>query len=259
VPHVARFSIAPVRGLGLEHPDEIDLTETGVVEDRRFHVVDANGRQTDGLTVGRLATVHAHTDRDATMLRLGFPDGTVAEDEIRLGAPVETPIYGRTAVGHFMDGPWDAALSAYIGRTVRIVRCDRPGGTRRGNYVSLLSDGSLDRLGQQLGVGAVDARRFRMLIEVAGAEAHEEDGWIGHRIGIGDAVIRVTKPDARCAITTQDPDTGLRDLDTLRAIIAYRGLRDGTEADFGVLGDVDRPGRVRLGDEVRVLPDAAAG
>ena len=75
----------------------------------------------------------------------------------------------------------------------------------------------------------------------------------GHRIRIGDAVLRVTKPDARCAMTTHDPDTGQPDLDTLRTIISYRGLREGKNADFGVLAEVDHPGRVRLGDEVTPL------
>ena len=92
-----------------------------------------------------------------------------------------------------------------------------------------------------------------MLIDLEGAKAHEEDTWIGGTIGIGDAVLRVTKPDARCAITTQDPDTGERDLDTLRTIISYRGLREGKHADFGVLADVERPGRIRVGDAVTVL------
>ena len=94
-----------------------------------------------------------------------------------------------------------------------------------------------------------------MLIELDGAEPHEEDRWIGHRIAIGEAVLAVTKPDARCAITTQDPDTGERDLDTLRTIIGYRGLREGKHADFGVLADVAQPGRIRLGDRVEVLAD----
>ena len=47
-----------------------------------------------------------------------------------------------------------------------------------------------------------------MLINLEGAEPHEEDTWIGKRIGLGDAVLRVLKPDARCAITTHDPNTG---------------------------------------------------
>ena len=72
---------------------------------------------------------------------------------------------------------------------------------------------------------------------------------------VGTAELRITKPDARCAITTQDPDTGQRDLDTLRTIISYRGLREGKHADFGVLGEVTQPGTIQLGDEVTVLGD----
>jgi uncharacterized protein YcbX len=51
-------------------------------------------------------------------------------------------------------------------------------------------------------------------------------------------------------MTTHDPDTGEPDLDTLRTIISYRGLREAKHADLGVLADVEQPGRVRLGDEV---------
>jgi len=91
-----------------------------------------------------------------------------------------------------------------------------------------------------------------MLINLAGTEPHEEDTWMGKQVAIGDAVLRVTKPVARCAITTQDPDTGQRDLDTLRTIISYKGLRDGKHADMGVLADVVRPGRIRIGDDVVV-------
>jgi uncharacterized protein YcbX len=99
-----------------------------------------------------------------------------------------------------------------------------------------------------------------MLIDLHGAEAHEEDTWVGGRIAIGDAILRVTKPYARCAITTQHPESGTVDLDTLRTIISYRGLREGKHADFGVLADVERPGKMRLGDEVTVLsmPTAVA-
>jgi len=97
----------------------------------------------------------------------------------------------------------------------------------------------------------VDSRRFRILIEVAGAETpHQEDSWLGREVRIGEAVVRVTKPDARCVITTQDPDTGQRDFPTLHVIKQYRGLRDGRKLDFGVYADVIRPGRVAVGDAV---------
>jgi uncharacterized protein YcbX len=253
VPRIARFSIAPVRSLGLEHPDEIDLTEVGVVEDRRFYLIDETNRLVDRLVVGELVQISTHTDPGATTLRMAFPDGTVIDDEVALGDPIETPIHGRTGVGHLVEGDWPAALSDFCGRAIRLVRCDRPGGTRTGNPTSLVTDGSLTELAHRAGVATVDARRFRMLIELEGAAAHEEDTWIGRRVALGDAIVAVTEQDARCAITTQDPDTGVRDLDTLRTLIAYRGLRDGKYADFGVLADVVRPGRVRVGDEVAVL------
>src|SRR6185369_14232675 len=155
-----------------------------------------------------------------------------------------------------------AALEPFAHRRVLLVRCDKPGGTRIRedettvrNAVSLVSDGSLRELARQLEVPAVDGRRFRMLIELEGAAAHEEDGWIGEEIAIGSAVLHITKPDARCAITTQDPDTGDRDLDTLRTIIRYRGFRAGDperKIDFGVLGEVHAPGTISVGDAVRV-------
>jgi uncharacterized protein YcbX len=249
---IARISIAPVRGLGLEHPDSVDLTDVGVVEDRRFYLIDDEGRHVDQLVSGALVQVAARTDPDATRLGMTFPDGTVIDELVELGEAIETTIVKRTAIGHVVVGPWGDALEPFAGRRVRIVRCDRPGGTRVQNAVSLIGDGSLLELANQVGRTSVDGRRFRMLFELEGAEPHEEDGWLGGEIAVGSAVLRITKPDARCAITTHDPDTGDRDIDTLRTIIGYRGLRDGRKVDFGVLGEVASPGRVRVGDEVSV-------
>src|SRR5262245_52243869 len=268
MPSVARLSIAPVRGLGLQHPDAIELTDMGVVNDRRFYLVDDQGRLVDRLRAARLCRVFSETDADGTWLRLTLPGGEVVEGDVRLDEPVRTDIYNREAVGHVVGGPWAAAIEPFVGRPVLLVRCDRPGGTRIRpgetqvrNQVSLVSDGSLAELARQLGVGRVDGRRFRMLIELEGADPHEEDGWIGGEVAIGSAVISITKPDARCAITTQDPDTGERDLDTLRTIIRYRGFRpDDPEhkIDFGVLGEVAVPGRIAVGDAVTVLQPVSA-
>ena len=185
-----------------------------------------------------------------------------------LDEPVQTEIYGRLAIGRVVGGPWAAALTPFAHRPVLLVRCNHPGGTRIRagetnvrNAVSLVTDGSLRELASQLGVEAVDGRRFRMLIEVEGADAHQEDDWIGGGVAIGSAVISITKPDARCAITTQDPDTGARDLDTLRTILRYRGFRAGDpehKIDFGVLGEVLEPGTISVGDAVAVHALAAA-
>jgi uncharacterized protein YcbX len=258
MPRVAQFSIAPVRSLGLQHPTEIDVTEVGVVEDRRFYLTNEANRLIDQLIVFKLVQVRSRTDPDATTLRLRFPDGTVVDGTVDLGEAVETPIHGRTGIGHRVIGPWEGALSEFVGRPIRLIRCDRPGGTRRGNPTSIISDGTLRELAAHAGVDWIDHRRFRMLINLEDAVAHEEDTWIGRHIALGDAILHVTKPDARCAMTTHDPDTGEPDLDTLRTIIAYRGLREGKHADLGVLADVVQPGPIRVGDEVTVLDEVRA-
>jgi uncharacterized protein YcbX len=250
---VSRLSIAPVKSLALLHPDSIELTEHGVVEDRRFYLVDATGRLIDALVVGSLVQVGAWTSPDGSVLRLTMPDGTIVEGPVETSDAIVSSLYGRTAHGHVVDGPWAAALSGLTGRELRLVRTDTPGGTRTKHQASLMTDGSLGRLGHQLGAGRVDGRRFRILIELDGGGEHEEDTWIGRRVGLGETILEISGPIPRCAMTTHDPDSGARDLDTLRAIHEYRGLRDGKDLDFGVYGEIERPGTVRVGDELRLL------
>lgn len=257
MPRVARLSIAPVRSLGLSHPESIELTPTGVLEDRRFYLIDDDGRLVDQLIAGALVQVHAATNPEATWLRLTLPDGAVVAGDVELGESVVTSVHGRTATGRVVGGPFAEALGPFARWSLRIVRCDQPGGTRLRdgrirNGISLVSDGSIRRLARQLGRETLDGRRFRMLIEVEDARPHEEDEWLGREIEIGTAVLAITKPDGRCAIPTHDPDTGRRDLDTLKGIIDYRGLSEDRKALFGVLGEVAVPGRISLGDEVHV-------
>jgi uncharacterized protein YcbX len=115
--------------------------------------------------------------------------------------------------------------------------------------VTLVSDGSLARLAREAGREAIDARRFRMLFQLEGCDAHEEDTWGGRTFAAGSAVLRVGGPVDRCAVTTRDPDTGERDLETLRLLKDYRGQRESDGAVlFGVYAYVERPGVVRIGD-----------
>jgi uncharacterized protein len=253
VPTVAWLTIAPVKGLRLVARDEIRLEPYGVADNRRFYLVDANGRKFDPKPCGEIVQVRPHWDEDANTLRLEFPDAATVEGPVELGDPVETQFNSRMVSGHFVNGDFSAALSAYMQRPLRLVQTDEPGTAvdRRRGTVSLLSTGSLERLGGVLGVDGVDERRFRMLIGVDGARPHEEDEWVGREVTVGEAVVRPLGNVGRCAVTTQDPETGAPDLDTLKALAAYR--ERGTEPlPFGVYGDVVRPGRVRVGDAVEI-------
>jgi MOSC domain-containing protein len=251
---VSWLSIAPVKGLALVHPSEVELDRAGVADNRRFYLIDDAGRQFGLIRRGRLVQVRPEYDPDGDRLTLRFPDGAIVDGEVGLGGAVSTKLGKRHIPGRIVEGPWSEALSAHAGRPLRLVKADQPGGAvdRGRGQVSLVSDASVEEIGRQGGRDGVDARRFRMLIGVAGCEPHEEDEWIRRDVQIGEAVVHLRGHVARCAITTQNPDTGVPDFDTLRTIKAYRGLRDGG-LDFGVYGEVLEPGRVRIGDPVEPL------
>jgi uncharacterized protein YcbX len=247
MPSVARINVTPVKGLGLHHPREVELTAHGVESNRRFYLISGWGLF-NGKDHGPLVRISSEVENGRLTLR--FPDGRDVDGEVELGEAVTTNFWGRPVNGHLVVGPWSDALSDYAGSLVQLVQTDEPGAGTDVHVGTLLSRASCERLVQELGA-EVDSRRFRMLFDLDGAGAHEEDGW--DRVRIGEALVRIAGPVPRCAVTTQDPSSGVPSLDTLRGIRAYRGVRDGKKIDFGVYFDVEEPGRVRVGDAVEPL------
>jgi uncharacterized protein len=255
VAYVSWLTVAPVKGLALVEVDELELTRAGVAENRRFYLVDEDGRRYGLLRDGRLALVRPAYDAARGRLELAFPDGSVAAGQVEVDGEVTTDFYGRPVTGRLVRGPWSEALSGHVGRPVRLVRAEAGTAVDRARGpVSMLSEASLEELRRRAGrEEPVDARRFRMLIGIGGVGPHEEDAWLGRRIQVGEAVVLLREQVARCAITTQNPETGVPDFDTLREIKAYRGARERKLIDFGVYGEVAEPGRVRLGDAIEPL------
>lgn len=253
---ITSIAYSPVKGLALGHHDEAELELTGVRDNRRFHLITNDGRLVNGKVAGPLVQVAATADLDGTTLSLSFPDGFVLEDAVRLAGPVETDFYGRLVAGRLVEGAFSEALSEFAGRELRLVRVNEPGaGSDRGieGSVSVVSSGTLDRLAREAAKEQIDGRRFRMLFGIAGVDAHQEDGWIGRRVAVGDAVVRLQAPVGRCAVTTHDPDTGVPDLDMLRILAGYRPTDGEEPLPIGVWGGVEQPGRVRFGDLVEPL------
>jgi hypothetical protein len=254
VPSVSLLSTTPVKSLGLQHPRSIRLERDGVPGNREFFLVDPSGRLVNASKHGPLMQVRAElagSGRDER-LRLRFPDGAEVSGGVSLGDASPTNFWGRPVSGRFVEGPFAEALSAYVGRPVRLVRAERHGGAFDVEVVTLVSEASVEELGRQSGVPGLDGRRFRMLLTLAGCEPHEEDTWEGRRFRVGTAAICVGGPVPRCVITTKDPDTGARDFDSLREIKRYRGADDGS-VDFGVYARVEEPGTVTVGDELEPI------
>ena len=265
MPRVARLSIAPVRGLGLQHPDTIDA-------DRRRVSSTTGGSTSSTTTAGssidfapRAVRVHAETDADGRWLRLTLPDGRSSRATCASTSRFETDdLQSRIADR--------ARRRRAVGSRARAVRAStgpaRPLRPPRRHAHPPGRDAGPERREPRLrripprarAPARRAARRWPPLPDADRARGRRRrtrrTAGSAARSRIGTAVVSVTKPDARCAITTQDPDTGERDLDTLRTILRYRGFRaDDPEhkIDFGVLGEVRRPGGYRWATRSRCV------
>jgi len=252
---VVRICIAPVKALHVFERDEVELTHAGVVGDRRFWLVDRDRRLVNGKAHPELMRVRPEWDEASRRLALSFPDGSVVEGEVEPGELFEAELYGTPHPSRLVPGPWQEALSELVGEPVTLLWSEggaQDRGNDRGGWASLISRGSLDQLGAEAGATErVDGRRFRMLFEIDGVEAHAEDAWLGDRVAIGDAVIVPLGDVGRCVVTTCDPDSGVSDFDTLKLLAGYRREGVTEPLPFGVYCDVAVPGRVRVGDPVR--------
>jgi len=253
--HVAWISLSPVKGLALGRLEECELTEGGLAGDRRFFLVDEDDRLVNSKGLGMLQQIVPSYDEETELLTLAFPDGTILSQEISCDGALEAGFWSVSVPGRVVEGPWSEAFSDFTGRDLRLVRADTPAtDRRRSGAATLLGTASLRAMARLLGVDEVDGRRFRMNFGVDGLGEHEEDEWVGRRVRIGEAVVVPQGNVGRCAVTTQNPETGVPDLDTLKALAAYRQDVETTEPlPFGVYAAVAEPGRVRLGDPVEPL------
>jgi MOSC domain-containing protein len=248
---VSGLAIAAVKGTRLRSVDRVELEPSGARGNRAFFVIDERGRMVSGKQTGALQSVIAEYSPEDRTLELMFPDGSTLDGVVYEGDPVTVRFFSQIFESRLVPGLWSQALSDHAGQPLRLVH--GPGAVDRGanGAASLISQASLERLAEVASRDAVDARRFRMLIEIEGVGAHEEDGWVGREVGIGEAVVRVGGHVGRCLFTSRNPETGEVNLPTLDILRDYRGDVQSTEPlPFGVYGAVVRPGTIRVGDPV---------
>lgn len=258
---VASLTYTPVKGTSLVQPEWVELAAGGIAEDRLFHLLDATTCRQIGASP-KLLPISSRYWPDTGRLAVELPSGERAEAPAVLGDQITARIgwdRNRPMDSRWVIGPWSALLSEYLGREVVLARVLRPEGAVDVAPVTLVSTASIRRVERQLHDQHLGIERFRMNLNLEGLREHEEDEWYGRPIAVGGAVLLVTGPVPRCAVTTYNPTTGDRDASTLKAIVQYRapisapGVPKPIKAPFGVYAHVERPGRVRVGDTVELL------
>ncbi|GAB5435177.1 MOSC domain-containing protein [Falsiruegeria mediterranea] len=98
------------------------------------------------------------------------------------------------------------------------------------------------QLGQDLSI-----HRWRGNVWFDQVPEWQELDWVGREVQIGEAVFRVIEPTTRCLATTANPETGIRDVDTLGALSHWG------HQDFSVQAEVIQGGQLSVGDKVTLL------
>ncbi len=93
-----------------------------------------------------------------------------------------------------------------------------------------------------------DARRFRLNIILATANAFAENQWAGAKLQMGEAVVKIMDNVERCSAINVDPTSARRQTDHLATMRQTFG-----HSYLGVFGRVIMHGAVQCGDKVSVI------
>jgi len=265
MPTLSALHIFPVKSCAPLALSEASVEPRGLVEDRRWMVVDAHGRFLTARKHPRMTLVDAHIVAGTLHVAApGMPALAIRPDDDR-GARLDVSVWGSSLSARCADAQSERWISDWLGQPARFVFMDEiaeravdPAHAQPGDTVSfadgfpmlLISQAALDGLNERL-ARPVPMLRFRPNLVVAGTAAHAEDGW--RRIRVGAVEFDVVKPCTRCVLTTVDHTRGEFDADgePLRTLLGYR--RTPTGVTFGQNLIPRSAGTLRVGDAVAVL------
>ncbi len=110
----------------------------------------------------------------------------------------------------------------------------------------LATQQSLDSIARALPDALIDPRRFRpnLLIETAEPGPFPEQNWIGRRLRIGAAVLRIQSTCIRCVMTTHGFADLPKDPRVMRALVKE------ADGNLGVYATVEESGEIRRDDSL---------
>jgi uncharacterized protein YcbX len=264
----------PVKSMLGSRVPEMLVTERGCLGDRAWALRDlASGRIASAKRFPRLLAFRATYEAEPTpespgRIRIETPDGrSICVDDAAASAIISE------ILGHQLRLESQPRPAEKTGIDPRTVFGDVPVSKMKPDWtpqtmpdyfqlksesffevgtVFVLTSGSAAHLGRLQGAaGPADRRRFRPNLYLntgPGTERFVEDEWAGRSLRVGDDLVLTDfAPTLWCVVSTLAQEELPRDLSVLRtAAQHHRGC-------LGVYASVRSPGRVRVGDPVRLL------
>lgn len=275
----------PVKSMLGTRVEQVEVLASGLMADRGWALIDVQ--------TGKVASAkQPRLWRSLLQLRTEYHGGADGADPAGM---VMITLPDGTAVQAGEPGA-DQVLSSFVGRPVALRQGREPGtGIDRAVPEEVLAHGvgaevafeSLELARQAPGDSFVDyapvhlittatlaavtravgtapsPRVFRpnLLLATPGLSGYTENDWVGRQLAIGGQVrLELFQPTARCAVPTLAHGQEPGNPQVLRALARSNRLPvdgSGTQTCAGVYAKVVSPGRVQVGDEVRVGPKTA--
>ncbi len=234
VKELYRFPVKSMRG---EPLTEAHGYWHGLDGDRRYAFVRADSRSGFPWLTGRqipemLQFTPRYTQLDdvaESPVAVEMPDGRIL--------PIQSPELNQK-------------LADAYGQPVNLIKIDR--GAFDSQVISVMSTTTVAELGKMIGT-AVTPLRFRqnIIIEPFDAQPFVEERWLDSSLifgNPGDGLrIRLNRRIQRCVMINIDPETSEKQTAVLKTVAQSR------ENCAGVHSSTERPGRVRVGDVVKLV------
>ncbi|WP_420385169.1 MOSC domain-containing protein [Roseivirga sp.] len=263
---IRQIFIYPIKSLGGIELKTSRVERKGLAFDRRWMLVDDNGRFISQREFPKLALLKPSIVEDA--LYIEDTVGTLDRLEITLHEPDTDPIQVSVWDDQMKAKPMADEInhwfSTYLEQPVRLVfmhatseriadqryapKPDDMVSFADGYPVLIINQASMDLLSKKVGQ-EIPVNRFRPNLVIDGVKAHEEDTLA--EISINGLRFFGVKPCARCVMTTIDQQTAEKGKEPLKTLASYRSVEH--KILFGENFIPDQSGEINQGDQVQIL------
>jgi len=254
----------PVKSLSGNKLESAMVENRGLVNDRRFMFINNDKQFITARTHHSLGGISVQHNKNELIFSNRFNRTQIKQTVGLSPEKITATIWRSKSTCHLIENNViDRWISEFVGESIRLVymadddirNVNRKYG-KTGEIVSF-ADGypilitntkSLEDLNNKL-EQPIPMTRFRPNLVIDGNLPWEEDNW--KKVKIGDVIIRMVKPCARCVVTTIDPETGEMGNEPLHTLSKFR--KENNKVLFGINAVAEQFGVIHAGDVVELL------
>ncbi|SEJ39339.1 hypothetical protein SAMN05192553_103649 [Cyclobacterium xiamenense] len=254
--------IYPIKSLGGISLSGSKVHQSGLQHDRQWMLVDAQGTFMSQRSLPHMALLQVSLSEDGLYLthKLQKGSGLHIPFSADTGRLLEVRIWDDSVDALEVDPAADEWFSDMLHTSCKLVKMSSSHkrwlkkkyqvnqehvGFADSMPFLIIGQSSLDDLNKRLDT-PVPMDRFRPNMVFTGGPAYVEDGW--DRFFLGSVPFKITKPCARCVMTTVDQQRGTKNREPLYTLSRYRKL--GKKVLFGQNGIALDEGYITCGDAI---------